>query len=152
MNFARVVLALLAYFAALPSLFALWLWSILFSGFVFSDFFVVYYRGSSEDLASGRFFKFYELALGPTLVAFGGLLAWVSLVFLVVCSGRPLQRIPAWVKAGCLVGAVVGLSWSQSRLLVLAPIVCATALLLRAALHNDNQRHASANQRAASPV
>jgi len=152
MNIARVVLVLLAYFAALPSLFALWLWSVLFSGFVFSDFFVAFYRGSSEDLAAGRLFKFYELALGPTLVAFGGLLAWVSLVFLLVWSGRPVRRIPAWVKTGCFIGAVIGLSWSQSRLLVLAPIVCAAALLLRAALHDDNQRHASASQRAESLV
>jgi hypothetical protein len=144
MNIARFVLALIALLAVLPSLFALWMWAILFSGFLFSGFFIDFFRGSSEDLAAGRFFKFYELALGPTMVAFGGLLAWISLVLLIVWAGRPLRRIPFWVKAGCVVGAVVGLSWSQSRLLVLAPVACATALLLRAALHADSQGNGSA--------
>ena len=152
MNIARFTLALIAYLAALPSMLVFWLWGILFSGFLFSDFFVDFFRGSAEDLAAGRFFKFYELALGPVLVAFGGLLAWISLVLLVVWAGRPLRRIPRWVKAGCVVGAVIGLSWSQSRLLVLAPIACATALLLRAALNDDSQGIASRGEDTEAPV
>jgi len=72
--------------------------------------------------------------LSWVLSVFGGLFGWVALIGFAVAHRRGWEAVPAWVKAGCLVGAVAGLAFEPGRLLALAPIVCAVLMLLRSML------------------
>jgi hypothetical protein len=47
--------------------------------------------------------------------------------------------VAPWIKIGCAVGVVAGLAFEPGRLLALAPIVCAVALLLRSMLMPGNE-------------
>lgn len=136
----RRVLAWLALLAGIASLDAFFWWAASATGFFLFDGYRHAWNGLGTAIAFRDMDTVYYLSSWVFSV-FGGLAGWVALVGFAVTHRRGWDDVAPWVKAGCAVGIAAGLAFEPGRLLALAPIVCAVALLLRSMLMPSAEAH-----------
>lgn len=133
MPYVRAVLALLALLAALASLFSFFWWVVYAAYFISPSGIADTRRDILEAWRNGSVLRLsYELRY--CLFVLGGAYGWVALVALCVLSQRHWSAVPTWVKVGCGVGALSGLSFPLGHLMAVPPVTCAVALLVRTGL------------------
>lgn len=115
------------------SVLLLWLWIILAGAVLFTGNFdqVLHdaYHAVLVEPNAGLAIYTYRLLIG----IFGGFIGWLSLAALLFVSQRPLSRIPAAVKLGCLIGGLSALSVPAMPGVALPPILLCGSLLWLAA-------------------
>jgi hypothetical protein len=138
----------LAMLAGIASLYTFFWWAASATGFFLFDGWRHTWQGLGTALAFRDTDTVYYLS-SWTLSVFAGLFGWLALIGFAVAHRRGWDAVAPWIKAGCAVGVAAGLAFEPGRLLALAPIVCAMALLLRAMLMPAGEAAFSPRARAA---
>ncbi|WP_295982403.1 hypothetical protein [uncultured Variovorax sp.] len=129
-DITRRALAWLAVLAGTASLYAFFWWAASATGFFLFDGWRHTWQGLGTAIAFRDLDTVYYL-LSWVFSVLGGIWGWIALVGFGFAHRRGWEAVARWIKIGCAVGVGAGLAFEPGRLLALAPIVCAVALLLR---------------------
>jgi len=132
-DITRRALGWLAMLSGAGSLLAFFWWAASATGFFLFDGWRHTWQGLGSALAFHDMDTVFYLS-SWTFSVFGGLFGWVALIGFAVAHRRGWDAVAPWIKLGCAVGMAAGLAFEPGRLLALAPVVCAVALLLRSML------------------
>jgi hypothetical protein len=147
-DITRRALGWLAMLAGIASLYAFFWWAASATGFFLFDGWRHTWQGLGMALALRDMDTVYYLS-SWTFSVFGGLFGWAALIGFAVAHRRGWDAVAPWIKLGCALGVAAGLAFEPGRLLALAPIVCAVALLLRSMLVPGGDAAVSPQARAA---